>query len=130
MLQDVICEQHLTKPLHSFQNHCNHCSTIRQRPLYFTGFSLFHKTIQKNHFVSMFSDTQNEHCRLLIPSESHPSPSDLSIIINPFIPLLISYRPYQCTECKKCFTLKHHLLTHSRVHSRDRPFVCTVSDTL
>lgn len=44
--------------------------------------------------------------------------------MNTHLLLHTTERPYQCGECKKCFTLKHHLLTHLRVHTRDRPFVC------
>ncbi|GLV41834.1 combgap [Carabus blaptoides fortunei] len=33
-------------------------------------------------------------------------------------------RPYSCLECGKSFLLKHHLTTHTRVHSGERPHVC------
>ncbi|XP_063216564.1 zinc finger protein 211-like isoform X1 [Bacillus rossius redtenbacheri] len=33
-------------------------------------------------------------------------------------------RPFSCTECGKSFLLKHHLVTHARVHTGERPHVC------
>jgi DNA-directed RNA polymerase subunit RPC12/RpoP len=34
-------------------------------------------------------------------------------------------RPFSCQECGKSFLLKHHLVTHARVHTGERPHVCT-----
>ncbi|XP_067010428.2 zinc finger protein 569 [Anabrus simplex] len=34
-------------------------------------------------------------------------------------------RPFSCPECGKSFLLKHHLVTHARVHTGERPHVCT-----
>ncbi|XP_069703769.1 zinc finger protein 510-like isoform X2 [Periplaneta americana] len=33
-------------------------------------------------------------------------------------------RPFSCQECGKSFLLKHHLVTHARVHTGERPHVC------
>nr|CAD7427450.1 unnamed protein product [Timema monikensis] len=34
-------------------------------------------------------------------------------------------RPFSCPECGKSFLLKHHLVTHARVHTGERPHICT-----
>ncbi|CAG2067245.1 unnamed protein product, partial [Timema podura] len=34
-------------------------------------------------------------------------------------------RPFTCPECGKSFLLKHHLVTHARVHTGERPHICT-----
>ena len=38
----------------------------------------------------------------------------------------IGEKPYQCTFCKKCFTIRSNLKKHMRVHTGDKPYQCTV----
>lgn len=58
-------------------------------------------------------------------SSNHPmtpapqSPQDTKPLTNP-----VKTRPYSCLECGKTFLLKHHLTTHTRVHSGERPHIC------
>lgn len=38
---------------------------------------------------------------------------------------LVSNQRYKCTTCQKCFTTRHSLMLHDRIHTGFKPYKCT-----
>lgn len=99
--------------LHALKNHERIHSNIKPVPCTYCGKLFTMESRRKLHERKHRIDFKNQRSTNMVPVERTHDEVE---------------RPYLCRYCPKAFRLKHTLVVHTRVHTGEKPFACSLCD--